>query len=50
MIDLVKKSAERLREKGAVTEEISVPWHLDGKWRLQNNFDTFYAYETKPSL
>ncbi|XP_031562592.1 uncharacterized protein LOC116298326 isoform X2 [Actinia tenebrosa] len=28
---LVKQSAERLGEVGAVVEEVSIPWHLDGK-------------------
>ncbi|XP_028403581.1 uncharacterized protein LOC114526246 [Dendronephthya gigantea] len=28
--DLVRKSAERLSEKGAVVEDVSIPWHLDG--------------------
>ncbi len=32
--DLVRKSAERLSTKGAVVEEVSIPWHLDGKYIL----------------
>ena len=28
--DLVRKSAQRLSEKGAVVEDVSIPWHLDG--------------------
>ena len=30
--ELVKKSAERLSEKGVLVEQVSVPWHLDGKY------------------
>ncbi|CAB4024621.1 Hypothetical predicted protein [Paramuricea clavata] len=29
--ELVRKSAERLSAKGAVVEEVSIPWHLDAK-------------------
>lgn len=29
--DLVRKSAERLVEVGAVVEEISIPWHNNGR-------------------
>jgi amidase len=28
--DLVRNSAERLVRKGAVVEEVSIPWHLNG--------------------
>jgi amidase len=28
--DLVRNSAERLVQKGAVVEEVSIPWHLNG--------------------
>lgn len=28
--ELVRKSAEGLSAKGAVVEEVSIPWHLDG--------------------
>ncbi|CAB4007577.1 Amidase [Paramuricea clavata] len=30
--DLVRKSAARLSEKDAVVEEVSIPWHLDGRY------------------
>ena len=30
--DLVRKSAARLSEKGAVVEEVSIPWHLNGRY------------------
>ncbi len=30
--ELVRISAERLSEKGAVVEETSIPWHLDGRY------------------
>ena len=39
MNELVRKSAERLIEKGALVEEVSVPWHLDGKYISSHLFD-----------
>ena len=42
--DLVRKSAERLSEKGAVVEDVSIPWHLDGnlecKIKLKSNINS----------
>ena len=32
--ELVRKSANRLTEKGAVVEEVSIPWHLYGTLNL----------------
>ena len=28
--DLVRTSAKKLSEKGAVVKEVSIPWHLEG--------------------
>ncbi|XP_028403580.1 uncharacterized protein LOC114526245 [Dendronephthya gigantea] len=47
--DLVRKSAERLREKGAVVEDVSIPWHSDGHHLLSgillSNFSALFEGE-----